>query len=199
MTAAGGIRSESVIELLLDVVGDPSPSVRAAAIRSLAQIDQENFITVLSGLDPDPHWSVRSALASVLGTLPAEIGLPRLQAMRDDADERVIPAVLTALTEGTLSRRNVSIRSSELVDYPIAAGFARPMIILPAHLIRAMQPVDLDAIRQTVINAGFTPVRVERIADEKYGGPTPGPSHSHHSGSEYGVCHGPAFLCGAAG
>ena len=27
--------------------------------------------------------------------------------------------------------------------------------------------VDLEAIRQTVIDAGFTPVRVERITDEK--------------------------------
>ncbi len=52
---------------------------------------------MLSGLDPDPHWTVRSALASVLGTLPAEVGLPRLQVMRDDSDERVIPAVLTSL------------------------------------------------------------------------------------------------------
>jgi HEAT repeat protein/cyclophilin family peptidyl-prolyl cis-trans isomerase len=97
VTAIGGIKGDGVIDLLLDVLGDPSPPVRAAAIRSLAQLDQENFITVLSGLDPDPHWSVRSALATVLGTLPAEIGLPRLLAMRDDQDERVIPAVLTSL------------------------------------------------------------------------------------------------------
>ena len=97
VTAIGGIKGDGVIDLLLDVVGDPSPSIRAAAIRSLAQLDPENFVTVLSGLDPDPHWSVRSALASVLGTLPAEVGLPRLQAMRDDQDERVLPAVITSL------------------------------------------------------------------------------------------------------
>lgn len=29
------------------------------------------------------------------------------------------------------------------------------------------EPVDIEAIRQTVIDAGFTPVRVERIPDEK--------------------------------
>ncbi len=67
VTAIGGIKGDGVIDLLLDVLGDPSPPVRAAAIRSLAQLDQENFVTVLSGLDPDAHWSVRSALASVLG------------------------------------------------------------------------------------------------------------------------------------
>ena len=97
VTAVGGIRGDGVIELLLDVLGDPSTSIRAAAIRSLAQLDRENFVTVLSGLDPDPHWTVRSALASVLGTLPAEVGLPRLEVMRDDSDERVIPAVVTAV------------------------------------------------------------------------------------------------------
>ena len=51
---------------------DPSPAIRAAALRSLAAFDRENFITVLSGLDPDPHWNVRAALATVLGTLPPE-------------------------------------------------------------------------------------------------------------------------------
>jgi HEAT repeat protein len=97
VTAIGGIRTDGVVDLLLDALSDPSTSIRAAALRSLAQLDRENFVAVLSGLDPDPHWSVRSALATVLGTLPAEIGLPRLQAMRDDPDERVIPAVLAAL------------------------------------------------------------------------------------------------------
>jgi HEAT repeat protein/cyclophilin family peptidyl-prolyl cis-trans isomerase len=97
VTAAGGVRTQGVIDLLLDVLADPSPPVRAAAIRSLAQLDADNFITVLSGLDPDPHWTVRAALASVLGTLTPEIGLPRLQAMLDDQDERVIPAVLASL------------------------------------------------------------------------------------------------------
>ena len=97
VTAIGGIRTDGVVELLLDVLSDSNTSIRAAALRSLAQLDRENFVAVLSGLDPDPHWSVRSALAAVLGTLPAEIGLPRLLAMRDDPDERVIPAVMAAL------------------------------------------------------------------------------------------------------
>ena len=56
-------------------------------------------MTVLSGLDPDPHWNVRAALATVLGTLPPEIALPRLQAMLNDTDQRVIPSVLAALVK----------------------------------------------------------------------------------------------------
>ena len=35
------------------LLGDPSPRVRAAALRSLAQLDPEGFVTVLSGLDAD--------------------------------------------------------------------------------------------------------------------------------------------------
>jgi cyclophilin family peptidyl-prolyl cis-trans isomerase len=54
---------------------------------------------LLSGLDPDSHWSVRAALATMLGTLPAEEVLPRLTAMLKDEDQRVIPAVLNALTK----------------------------------------------------------------------------------------------------
>ncbi len=38
---------------------------------------------------PMPHWTVRAALASVLGTLTPEAGLPRLRAMLDDPEPRV--------------------------------------------------------------------------------------------------------------
>jgi cyclophilin family peptidyl-prolyl cis-trans isomerase len=73
--------------------------VRASALRSLAAFDTDNFVIILSGLDPDPNWSVRTALASVLGTLPPEIGLPRLMAMLNDSDQRVVPSVLAALVK----------------------------------------------------------------------------------------------------
>jgi HEAT repeat protein/cyclophilin family peptidyl-prolyl cis-trans isomerase len=100
VTALGGIDTEGadgVFETLLDALADPSPPVRAAALRSLARRNPESFITVLSGLDPDPHWSVRAALAAVLGTLPADVALPRLQTMWNDQDERVLPSVVTAM------------------------------------------------------------------------------------------------------
>jgi HEAT repeat protein len=89
----------SVADLLLDLLSDASPPVRAAALRSTAALDPEGFVAVLSGLDPDPHWSVRAALAGVLGGLTPEIGLPRLRAMLDDSDQRVVPSVLDALAK----------------------------------------------------------------------------------------------------
>jgi HEAT repeat protein/cyclophilin family peptidyl-prolyl cis-trans isomerase len=103
VSALSGVRGPGVnavpgvIDALLDTLADSSPPIRAAAIRSLAQLDADGFVTVLSGLDPDPHWSVRSALATALGTLGPEAGLPRLKSMLGDSDQRVIPAVLASL------------------------------------------------------------------------------------------------------
>jgi cyclophilin family peptidyl-prolyl cis-trans isomerase/HEAT repeat protein len=97
--AIGNVHAPRVAEALLDVLADPSPPVRAAALRSLAKADPDNFMTVLSGLDPDPHWSVRAALATTLGTLTPEAGLPRLTAMLSDSDQRVIPFVLASLVK----------------------------------------------------------------------------------------------------
>jgi HEAT repeat protein/cyclophilin family peptidyl-prolyl cis-trans isomerase len=95
----GGIHTPAVNDALLDVLSDPNPAVRAAALGSVAAVDPENFVTILSGLDPDAHWNVRAALATVLGTLTPEIGLPRLGALLGDADQRVIPFVLAALVK----------------------------------------------------------------------------------------------------
>ena len=97
--ALGGIQAPEVAEALLDVVADPSPPIRAAALRSIASADPENFVTVLSGLDPDPHWSVRAALATVLGTMSVETASARLQPLLEDSDQRVIPAALAALVK----------------------------------------------------------------------------------------------------
>src|SRR5207249_132645 len=47
----------------------------------------------------DPHWNVRAALATVLGTLTTDVAVPRLEAMLADTDQRVIPAVLGSLVK----------------------------------------------------------------------------------------------------
>jgi cyclophilin family peptidyl-prolyl cis-trans isomerase/HEAT repeat protein len=100
--ALGGVRSRSVpgvMDTLLDTLSDPSPPMRVAALRATADLDPTGFVTVLSGLDPDPHWSVRAALASTLATLNLGVALPRLNAMLADSDQRVIPSVLGALVK----------------------------------------------------------------------------------------------------
>ena len=97
--ALGGMRAPGVSDLLLDSFTDPNPAIRAAALRSAAALDPEQFVAVLSDWIPIPIWSVRAALASALGTLPPEIALPRLNAMLGEQDHRVIPAVLDALVK----------------------------------------------------------------------------------------------------
>ncbi|MCX6549843.1 MAG: HEAT repeat domain-containing protein [Acidobacteria bacterium] len=97
VAALGALHDREVIDTLLDLLGDPWPSMRAAALRAVRDIDGETFVTVLSGLDPDPHPSVRAALASMLSTFTPEIGGPRLTAMLADKDPRVLPAVIEAM------------------------------------------------------------------------------------------------------
>jgi len=82
---------------IVPFVGDPSPWIRAAALRALAHTDRDDFALVLSGTDPDRVWWVRSALATALGGLGDEMSVGILHAMVGDEDPRVLPAVLAAL------------------------------------------------------------------------------------------------------
>jgi len=107
LDALGSIRAPGVADILLDSFTDPNPAIRAAALRSAAATDPEQFVAILSGLDPDPVWSVRAAIASVLGTMPPDIALQRLMTMLTEKDQRVVPQVLDAL---------VKLRAPNLTD-----------------------------------------------------------------------------------
>jgi cyclophilin family peptidyl-prolyl cis-trans isomerase/HEAT repeat protein len=95
----GTLRAAAAVTPLLDLVGDPWPPMRAAALRALRDIDLQQFLLVLSGLEPDRSWAVRAAMASLLGTLPADIAVPQLTELLKDPDRRVVPAVLDALVK----------------------------------------------------------------------------------------------------
>src|SRR5205807_4751275 len=102
ISALGGFHDADgpgMLDTLMDLLTDKNPSIRPAALRSVPALDPEGFVTVLSGLDPDAHWSVRAALASVLATFPLDASLPRLTVMLTDSDQRVIPSVLAALVK----------------------------------------------------------------------------------------------------
>ena len=79
-----------------------------------------------------PHWSVRAGLAGVLGTLPTDLALPRLRAMLEDADRRVIPAVLSAL---------VAVRAPE------AAALSLELLQHEDAVIRTAAPEQLGLLR----------------------------------------------------
>ncbi|HEV8397002.1 MAG TPA: HEAT repeat domain-containing protein [Vicinamibacterales bacterium] len=84
-------------DILVELVSDSAPAVRGAAMRALARVEPETFTATLSGLDADREWTVRVAQAGALGGLPDGQGFARLSTMADDADVRVVPAVLAAL------------------------------------------------------------------------------------------------------
>jgi len=99
VVALGALGDARSVDRLIDLAADPSPAMRAAALRALRQVDPDTFLMVLSGLDADPHWSVRAALASIFGTLDSAVAVPRLTAMLGDRDARVIPAAVEALVK----------------------------------------------------------------------------------------------------
>jgi cyclophilin family peptidyl-prolyl cis-trans isomerase/HEAT repeat protein len=97
MAALGTLIDVRGIDLLLDLVSAPVPSVRATAFTALARLEPSTFLSVLAGLDADADWTVRVAVATALGGLSGEQGVPRLTVMLQDRDGRVVPAVLNAL------------------------------------------------------------------------------------------------------
>jgi cyclophilin family peptidyl-prolyl cis-trans isomerase/HEAT repeat protein len=87
----------SLRQRLVALVAERDPWIRSAALGALARTDRADFALVLSGMDPDPVWWVRAALASALGGLGDEMSVGVLHAMLRDEDPRVLPAVLDAL------------------------------------------------------------------------------------------------------
>ena len=79
------------------LVGDERPWIRAAALPVLARLDREEFALVLSGLDADPVWWVRGALAGALAAAGGEVSVGALFSALKDPDPRVLPPVLEAL------------------------------------------------------------------------------------------------------
>jgi cyclophilin family peptidyl-prolyl cis-trans isomerase/HEAT repeat protein len=96
MTAMSSFATADSLDLLLDLMSDPSPPIRSAAMRTLARVDPDSFLAALSGLDPDPEWTVRAAVADALAALPQARGEARLGVMLEDEDPRVVSAVLAA-------------------------------------------------------------------------------------------------------
>lgn len=95
--ALATLKSGPALPYILDLITDDWAAMRAAAIRAAAAIDPEGFPIVLSGMEPDPHWVVRSAIAETLGTMAPELAHARLRPMLDDRDKRVLPAVIGSL------------------------------------------------------------------------------------------------------
>ncbi len=124
--AAAGTGGAGANDIMLDLLSDPNPGIRAAALQSSAVLDPEGFVTVLSGLDVDPAWAVRASQASVLGTLRPELGLARLKSMLNDSDQRVIPSVLASLVKiGDQAAASTALERLRADDPGVRAAAAR--------------------------------------------------------------------------
>jgi cyclophilin family peptidyl-prolyl cis-trans isomerase/HEAT repeat protein len=95
--ALGELRSAEDTNIFIELITHPWPALRAAAWRTLARADPESFMLALSGLDGDPDWTVRVALAQALERVQPDAANYRLTLMLQDPDKRVLPSVLTAL------------------------------------------------------------------------------------------------------
>ena len=124
-TALGALHSPESLDFVIDLMSDPAPGIRAAAIKALAATDPETFLTTLSGMDPDRDWTVRVAQAEALATLPGAQGEARLRAMLTDRDQRVGPAVLRAMIAAkTANVQDVLLDRLKADDFVIRATAA---------------------------------------------------------------------------
>ncbi|MFB3853362.1 MAG: HEAT repeat domain-containing protein [Vicinamibacterales bacterium] len=124
----GALRAAEATDALLELVSDEWPAMRAASLASLCEIDPKTFLLVLSGLDPDPHWSVRAAIAGIFGTLEPQAAAARLPSMLKDTDQRVIPAVLSAMVRAKLADAPAAaLAALEAEDFVVRMAAARAL------------------------------------------------------------------------
>jgi cyclophilin family peptidyl-prolyl cis-trans isomerase/HEAT repeat protein len=153
-TALGALHSPESVDFLIDLMSDPVPGIRGAAIKALAATDTETFLTTLSGMDPDRDWTVRMAQAEALATLPGGQGEARLRAMLQDRDQRVIPAVLRAMIAAKIPNvQDVLLDRLKADDFVIRATAANGLAELKATgAARAL----FDAYQATAGDSTYT-------------------------------------------
>jgi len=138
IVALGQLRHAGAVDLLIDLVSATWPSVRSAALLALARTDADVFISAISTLDPDQHWSVRAAMASALAELPGERAVAPLTNMLRDADQRVIPPVIDALAKvGAASAIPELLARLKADDQVVRAAAARGLATLKATGVTA--------------------------------------------------------------
>ena len=147
--AIGALRDQESADLLLDLLTDRAPAVRAEAFGALVGADPERFLITLSGLDPDPHWTVRAAVATALAELPVETATPLLEPMARDDDHRVRPAVLAALAKrNTPGAGAIALDALKAEDAVVRGAAAAALALLkPAGAVEALQAAAVSAQR----------------------------------------------------
>jgi cyclophilin family peptidyl-prolyl cis-trans isomerase/HEAT repeat protein len=154
MTALGALATSDTLDVLLELVSNRVPGIRGTAFQSLARVDPQTFLGALAGLDSDPEWTVRVAVAGALGSLPSAQGLPRLTLMLQDRDQRVVAAVLNALAASNdPSAAKILIERLKAEDSSVRAAAASGLADLKA--IAAVQPLT-EAYRSMAKEESYT-------------------------------------------
>jgi cyclophilin family peptidyl-prolyl cis-trans isomerase/HEAT repeat protein len=150
--ALGALRVPQSADLLLDLVTDPAPAVRAEAFGALVRADPERFLITLSGLDPDTHWTVRAAIGTALAELPVETATPLLESMARDEDHRVLPAVLAALAKRKTPGAGTIALDKLKADDAVVRGAAAAAVaeLKPAGAVEALQAAIVLAERDAL-------------------------------------------------
>jgi cyclophilin family peptidyl-prolyl cis-trans isomerase/HEAT repeat protein len=154
MTALGVLATSEHLDLLLDLLSHSVPGIRGAALQALARVDPDTFLTALASLDTDREWTVRVALASALGTLPSERGLPRLTLMLQDTDQKVIAAVLGALASSKATGVD-KIFLDRLGSGDLAVRTAAANALADLKVAAAAQPL-AEAYRRSTSEESYT-------------------------------------------
>lgn len=144
--AIGALRDPAAAEALVDYLEDRWPPMRAAAQAALAHADPETFMTVLSGLDTDPEWTVRAALATTLGALGKDAASLRLEQLSRDADPKVRASALTSMARlGVTGAADRLVKELGADDPGVRLAAARGLGVLKAPATAAAIARALDA------------------------------------------------------
>ncbi len=152
--ALGTLKAPEGLSVVQDSLTDPWPTMRAAALRAAASIDLDNFVLVLSGMEPDRDWTVRAALADVLGTMGPQV-IERTRPMLRDEDRRVVPSVLNALVHLKAPDAGaIAIEQLKEADYVVRSTAARIIGELkPSEGIQALREAWTLAAGDAAIDA----------------------------------------------
>ena len=153
LTALAATADPRAYNFMLDRLGDPRPQVRGAALAGAAKIDPEAFLFVVSSLGPDRDWSVRAALATTLGTLPADNVRSGLIELSEDQDQRVRGPALTALSRvGAPDLDTRLLAALEAPDYVVRSTAAQ---IIGERKVAGAIPALIRAYERGLSDAAF--------------------------------------------
>ncbi len=124
VSALGLLKPPAAVELLIDLASSSWPSMRAAALAALSRTDVDTFVSAISSLGPDEHWSVRAALATAVADLGRERAEAPLTGMLRDADQRVIPSVLDGLAKVAATNAAAEMLARLKADDPVVRAAA---------------------------------------------------------------------------